>query len=199
MHLRHKCRRVYRAIRESPLRCTGLSPTSIQKYPNSDWGWDISALVSCCDARVASSATGGAPLAPQTRTSFEFDGQQYKNMGYPNGVSHILVLVTGLEPVRLLQQGILSPWCLPIPPHQHICSNNTNILFPFRQATKGEFSKYLQHTFQNFRKFFRVIAEIGSAGSFQSLPITEAPKHTQTFYTQIFSSLNIRLTIALPL
>lgn len=35
-------------------------------------------------------------------------------------LSFILVLVTGLEPVRVLPQGILSPWCLPIPPHQHI-------------------------------------------------------------------------------
>ena len=43
-----------------------------------------------------------------------------KKMGHPFGVSHFLVLVTGLEPVRNCFQGILSPWCLPIPPHQHI-------------------------------------------------------------------------------
>ena len=31
-----------------------------------------------------------------------------------------LVPVTGLEPVRVLPQGILSPWCLPIPPQRHM-------------------------------------------------------------------------------
>ncbi len=31
----------------------------------------------------------------------------------PDGVSHILVPLTGLEPVRGCPQGILSPWCLP--------------------------------------------------------------------------------------
>ena len=40
-------------------------------------------------------------------------------MGYPVRVSHILVPLTGLEPVRVLPQGILSPWCLPIPPQRH--------------------------------------------------------------------------------
>ena len=36
-------------------------------------------------------------------------------LGWP-----ILVPLTGLEPVRVLPQGILSPWCLPIPPQRHI-------------------------------------------------------------------------------
>ena len=31
-----------------------------------------------------------------------------------------VVPVTGLEPVRCFQQGILSPWRLPIPPHRQI-------------------------------------------------------------------------------
>ena len=30
-----------------------------------------------------------------------------------------LVLVTGIEPVRVLPHGILSPGRLPVPPHQH--------------------------------------------------------------------------------
>ncbi len=30
-----------------------------------------------------------------------------------------MVPVTGLEPVRMLLRGILSPLCLPIPPHRH--------------------------------------------------------------------------------
>ncbi len=36
-----------------------------------------------------------------------------KNMGYPNGVSHILVPVAGLEPARCRQRWILSPLRLP--------------------------------------------------------------------------------------
>ena len=32
----------------------------------------------------------------------------------------LLVPLTGLEPVRGRPQGILSPWCLPIPPQRHI-------------------------------------------------------------------------------
>ena len=36
----------------------------------------------------------------------------------PKGVSGILVPVTGVEPVRFLRRGILSPLCLPIPPHR---------------------------------------------------------------------------------
>ena len=31
-----------------------------------------------------------------------------------------LVLVIGLEPIRSCLHGILSPGCLPIPPHQHV-------------------------------------------------------------------------------
>lgn len=31
----------------------------------------------------------------------------------------ILVPLTGLEPVRVLPRGILSPLCLPIPPQRH--------------------------------------------------------------------------------
>ncbi len=34
---------------------------------------------------------------------------------------HLLVPVTGLEPVRFLRRGILSPLCLPIPPHRQVC------------------------------------------------------------------------------
>ena len=31
-----------------------------------------------------------------------------------------MVLVAGLEPARYHYHGILSPGCLPIPPHEHI-------------------------------------------------------------------------------
>ena len=51
--------------------------------------------------------------------------------------SSFLVLVTGLEPVRVLPQGILSPWCLPIPPHQLIMFAVNTTTFPsFRQGNK---------------------------------------------------------------
>ena len=36
----------------------------------------------------------------------------------PEWVSAFLVPVTGLEPVRFLRRGILSPLCLPIPPYR---------------------------------------------------------------------------------
>ena len=38
----------------------------------------------------------------------------------PHGTDEILVPVTGLEPVRVLPHGILSPGRLPIPPHRLI-------------------------------------------------------------------------------
>ena len=46
---------------------------------------------------------------------------QHKNMGYPVGVSHILVPVAGLEPARCRQRWILSPLRLPIPSHRQVC------------------------------------------------------------------------------
>ena len=71
----------------------------------------------CTRCAFASSATGSAKARGQTLTSGSSPTGN-KNMGYPVRVSHILVPVTGLEPVRVLPQGILSPWCLPIPPHR---------------------------------------------------------------------------------
>ena len=44
----------------------------------------------------------------------------------------IMVLVTGLEPVRYCYRGILSPLRLPISPHQH----NTYILIDFCHNVK---------------------------------------------------------------
>ena len=96
-------------------------------------------LVSCCGARcapcrrsgcvahrplplaqVAPPATGGAPLAPRTLTD-RSSPTGIKNMGYPNGVSHILVPVAGLEPARCRHRWILSPLRLPIPSHRQVC------------------------------------------------------------------------------
>ena len=41
-----------------------------------------------------------------------------KNTGYPDGVSGILVPLTGIEPVQYFYRGILSPLRLPIPPQR---------------------------------------------------------------------------------
>ena len=38
-------------------------------------------------------------------------------------LSYFLVPMTGLEPVRYCYRGILSPLCLPIPPHRRIYNN----------------------------------------------------------------------------
>ena len=39
---------------------------------------------------------------------------------YPNRVLGFMVPATGLEPVRFLRRGILSPLCLPIPPRRQL-------------------------------------------------------------------------------
>ena len=39
-----------------------------------------------------------------------------KEVTFRNG----MVPVTGFEPARYFYRGILSPMCLPIPPHRHI-------------------------------------------------------------------------------
>ena len=46
--------------------------------------------------------------------------QKRKRRRGRNAVRSDVVPVTGLEPVRCFQQGILSPWRLPIPPHRQI-------------------------------------------------------------------------------
>ena len=42
-----------------------------------------------------------------------------KSRSKRSGACSDLVLVTGIEPVRVLPHGILSPGRLPVPPHQH--------------------------------------------------------------------------------
>ena len=50
-----------------------------------------------------------------------------------------LVPLTGLEPVRLLQQGILSPWCLPIPPQRQVALFYHDLPLPSsRSEAKGK-------------------------------------------------------------
>ena len=91
--------------------------------------------------RLAFSATGGAPLTPRTRLqncgppAFELVGGncpldsciQFVLVRFPHkqkeapqkGCFFSLVPATGLEPVRFLGRGILSPLCLPISPCRH--------------------------------------------------------------------------------
>ena len=45
-----------------------------------------------------------------------------------------MVPVTGIEPVRILLRGILSPLCLPVPPHRRLVKNST--FFPARQVSQ---------------------------------------------------------------
>ena len=41
-----------------------------------------------------------------------------------SAISHFVVPVTGLEPVQYRYRGILSPLCLPIPPHRQISATD---------------------------------------------------------------------------
>ena len=53
-----------------------------------------------------------------------------------------MVPLTGVEPVRFLRRGILSPLCLPIPPQRHIQSRSYFTTWcPIRQASRGGFPK----------------------------------------------------------
>ena len=61
-----------------------------------------------------------------------FDSALYEITGYPGGVSRYLVPLTGIEPVRILLRGILSPLCLPIPPCRR--GNYGNIFSLCRQG-----------------------------------------------------------------
>ena len=51
----------------------------------------------------------------------------------PNGLAP-MVPVTGIEPVRVLRRGILSPLCLPVPPHRRLEWAYLSIFFVSRQA-----------------------------------------------------------------
>ena len=62
-------------------------------------------------------------------------------------LSFLLVPVTGLEPVRFLRRGILSPLCLPIPPYRRGIYSNT--FFPHRQV---ENRTLFRNIFQKPRK-----------------------------------------------
>ena len=77
-----------------------------------------------------------------------------------------MVLVTGLEPVRVLPQGILSPWCLLIPPQRH-----KEMLPQFFRTVKHyiltKFALYdtlplAEGSATSFRKFEGIVLRLGT-------------------------------------
>ena len=81
---------------------------------------DRSAFSPLAKIMVATSVcTGGRKCPLDTSISIvRFSGQRHQKrparLGWP-----FLVPLTGIEPVRILLRGILSPLCLPVPPQRH--------------------------------------------------------------------------------
>ena len=70
----------------------------------------------------------------------------------------ILVPEAGVEPVRVLPHGILSPGRLPIPPHQQILLFSTNKIIPYPKENVNIFPQknlvlaiilYFEYKYQN--------------------------------------------------
>ena len=68
---------------------------------------------------LAVSATGGARARGRNLTSGSIPAVIAK-LPRPGWVRGVLVPATGIEPVRILLRGILSPLCLPIPPCRQV-------------------------------------------------------------------------------
>ena len=66
-----------------------------------------------------------------------------KKMPDPNRSGIFLVPLTGLEPVRILLRGILSPLCLPIPPQRH---------FPYKKYCN--MIQYFPQEVKSYPRFF---------------------------------------------
>ena len=102
------------------------------------------------------------PIAPHEVHSIKVEHYS-QNMGYPNrGIpyfytdgrllavrfgstkkddpkgSSFLVPATGIEPVRILLRGILSPLCLPIPPCRRATYVTTNFTFRQEENPQGQ-------------------------------------------------------------
>ena len=65
---------------------------------------------------------------------------QYQKEGQPLRLPFFLVPLTGLEPVRILLRGILSPLCLPIPPQRRA---DSKIYLPMIQYFPREVKRLL--------------------------------------------------------
>ena len=57
---------------------------------------------------------------------------------HPHGWGRILVPVTGIEPVRVLPHGILSPGRLPVPPHRRSERGYFTTISEERQELSGK-------------------------------------------------------------
>ncbi len=68
--------------------------------------WELDSYLSGCGDR-----TRTCDLRVMSPTSYQL---------LYSAISHFVVPVTGLEPVQYRYRGILSPLCLPIPPHRQL-------------------------------------------------------------------------------
>ena len=88
------------------------------------------------------------PSLPRLELRFRLR-PRHKNMGYPVGVSHILVPVAGLEPARCRQRWILSPLRLPFHHTGRCCKRlRCNRVFLLRCLNS------IHHNFQNSKGYF---------------------------------------------
>ncbi len=62
-----------------------------------------------------------------------FESGQHQRKQHPFWVLFSLVPATGIEPVRILLRGILSPLCLPIPPCRLGLPRHSSIFLSYRQ------------------------------------------------------------------
>mgnify|MGYP000199396001 CR=1 FL=1 len=70
-----------------------------------------------------------------------------------------MVPLTGVEPVRFLGRGILSPLCLPIPPQRHICILKQRyfiILSRSRQAPRAAGGKFTRNSGREWWRFVKL-------------------------------------------
>ena len=102
-----------RKVLESVILRFLISVKRLEKSPEAGWFQDFSG----CGGRTR---TYG--LRVMSPTSYQLLHSAISNF-------EILVPVTGLEPVQYRYRGILSPLCLPIPPHRQI-SAIVNIPYP---------------------------------------------------------------------
>ena len=86
--------------------------------------WELDSYLSGCGDR-----TRTCDLRVMSPTSYQ--------LLYP-AISPIVVPVTGLEPVQYRYRGILSPLCLPIPPHRQL---SATIRIPQSRVTVKQFRK----------------------------------------------------------
>ena len=79
----------------------------------------------CCRPRDRRQATVHRTVAfGWVRSRLSFDTKEKA----PLWGAFSLVPVTGIEPVRFLRRGILSPLCLPVPPHRRLLYSSTFLL-----------------------------------------------------------------------